>query len=300
MGHMIVTGTADGLYEIDLDGGVQHKALPGKQISAVSGDWAIADDVLTSLSADRTVPLPDGLVPRSVLSEAGGACTVGTSEARLFSVGPDGAEPVASFDRIPSRSQWSTPWGGPPDTRSLGRGATGLLVNVHVGGVWRADNDDDGNDVWIEAVASDRDAHQVVAVDTTVAVAAGAGVGQSTDGGTTWTWGAQGLISPYSRAVAISQDWLLASASTGPGASNGSLYRRPLDKPKQAFKTCGAKGDLPRRFPFIVNTFELAAAGELVALGTPGGELYLSEDAGESWRLLSDGLPGVRCVAFAE
>jgi hypothetical protein len=298
MGHMIVTGTADGLFEIDFEGAVQRKTLLGKEVSVVSGDWVIADDVVAALSEDRTVSLPDGLVPRSLLSQAGGACIVGTSEARLFSVGPDGAEPIDSFDRIPNRDTWSTPWGGPPDVRSMARSATALFVNVHVGGVWRADDADE--DPWVEIVAPDADVHQVVALDTTLAVAAGAGVGQSTDGGTTWTWSHEGLISPYSRAVAISDGWLLASASTGPGARNGNLYRRPLDKPNQAFKTCGGKGELPKRFAFNVNTFELVAEGELVALGTPSGELYLSEDAGETWRLLADALPGVRCVAFAE
>lgn len=299
MGHMIVTGTADGLYEIDLEGVVQRKALPGKQISAVSGDWVIADDVLASLSDDRTVSLPDGLVPRSLLGEAGGTCIVGTSGARLFDVRPDGAEPIDSFDRIPTRQVWSTPWGGSPNVRSLARGTAGLFVNVHVGGVWRSEDAGNLDGGWVEVVGADVDVHQVIAVETTVVVATASGVGQTTDGGVNWTWSAQGLISPYSRAVAISDDWLLASASTGPGANNGSLYRRPRERPKQAFKTCGGRGELPNRFPFNVNTFELAAAGELVALGTPGGELYLSEDGGESWRLLADALPGVRCVAFA-
>lgn len=299
MGHMIVTGTADGLCEIDLEGVVQRKALPGKQISAVSGDWVIADDVLASLSDDRTVSLPDGLVPRSLLGEAGGTCIVGTSGARLFDVRPDGAEPIDSFDRIPTRQVWSTPWGGSPNVRSLARGTAGLFVNVHVGGVWRSEDAGNLDGGWVEVVGADVDVHQVIAVETTVVVATASGVGQTTDGGVNWTWSAQGLISPYSRAVAISDDWLLASASTGPGANNGSLYRRPRERPKQAFKTCGGRGELPNRFPFNVNTFELAAAGELVALGTPGGELYLSEDGGESWRLLADALPGVRCVAFA-
>lgn len=300
MGHMIVTGTADGLYEIGLDGVVQRKALLGKQISVISGDWVIADDVVTSLSDDRTVSLPDGLVPRSLLGEAGGTCIVGTSGARLFDVRPDGAEPIDAFDRIPTRQNWSTPWGGSPNIRSLARGTAGLFVNIHVGGVWRSDDSGDLDGGWVEVVGADVDVHQVVAVETTVVVAAATGVGQTTDGGVNWTWSAQGLISPYSRAVAISDGWLLASASTGPGANNGSLYRRPWDRPKQAFKTCGGRGELPNRFPFNVNTFELAAAGDLVALGTPGGELYLSEDHGESWRLLADALPGVRCVAFAQ
>jgi hypothetical protein len=37
-----------------------------------------------------------------------------------------------------------------------------------------------------------------------------------------------------------------------------------------------------------------------VAVGTPTGEVYLSDDSGGSWRLLVDALPGVRSVSFTE
>ena len=43
----------------------------------------------------------------------------------------------ALFDAIPTRSGWTTPWGGPPDTRSIAIGPAGLFAGVHVGGVWR-------------------------------------------------------------------------------------------------------------------------------------------------------------------
>jgi hypothetical protein len=290
---MILTGTADGLYQIDLAGKVVRHALAGTEIRAVSGDWAIVDDVVRSLSEDRALELPESLVPRCLLGGPGSTCVVGTSEARLFETDASGSRPIESFDDIPSRKDWSTPWGGPPDTRSIARGAKGLLVNVHVGGVWRAVDGD-----WVEAVKADADGHQVVATEQSVAVAAAVGVGQSDDGGVTWSWTAEGLHAPYCRAVTIAEGWLLASASDGPGTQRGGIYRRPLDQPGAAFESCGGKGELPKIFPYNVDTFELAAVGSLVAVGTATGELYLSEDAGESWRLLIKALPGVRCVDF--
>src|SRR4029450_2251545 len=79
MGNMIVTGTADGLFEIGLDGAIRRQALPGTEVRAVSGDWATADDRVLSLADGKTVDLPPGLLPHCLLGVAGGGCLVGTS-----------------------------------------------------------------------------------------------------------------------------------------------------------------------------------------------------------------------------
>lgn len=293
---MILVGTADGLVELALDGGEIRRALPGVEVQALSGDWALADGQVLSLTEGRPWPLPDGLVARCVLSLAGGRALVGTSHARLFTVGgPNGMVPEQSFDAIPSRKTWSTPWGGPPDTRSVALASTGPVVGVHVGGVWRVEGDE-----WIEAVPSEADNHQVVANGDLVAVAAAIGVGQSTDGGRTWDWHDDGLHAPYCRAAALTDEWLLVSASTGPGSRRGALYRRPIGDPQRPFVPCGDSGkdDLPAAFTHNIDTFELAASGSLAVMGTPTGELYVSEDSGATWSLVADSLPGVRCVQF--
>ena len=123
-------------------------------------------------------------------------------------------------------------------------------------------------------------------------------MGQSLDGGATWTWNTKGLHASYCRAVTIAEGWMLVTASDGPGAKRGAVYRRPLDQPDAPFEGCGGSthGVLPKFFPYNVDTFELAAAGELVVVGTPSGELYLSDDAGGTWNQLNVTLPGVRCV----
>lgn len=299
---MLLVGTADGLLDLALDGTEERRTLDGADVTAVSGDWAIANGWVMSLDSGQPVDLPDDLAPRCLLALDGGRALVGTSDARLLVVGgPEGTARDALFDSVPTRENWSTPWGGPPDTRSLALGGDRPFAGVHVGGVWRRDPSG-----WIEVVPAEADDHQVACAGDRVVVAAGIGIGQSEDGGDTWHWSDDGLHGRYSRAVAVADDWLLASASTGPGTTEAAVYRRPLADPEAPFTRCGAEsggtsaGDtLPRAFTRNIDTFELAAAGALAAVGTPTGDLYLSEDAGGAWRCIASALPGVRCVEFS-
>ncbi|HET6954282.1 MAG TPA: hypothetical protein VFI47_28215 [Acidimicrobiales bacterium] len=293
---MLLVGTADGLLDLALDGTVERRTMPGAEVRAVSGDWAIAEGWVVALDTGEAVALPGGLVPQCITALAGGRALVGTSDARVVEVGgPGGPTRDALFDAVPARSRWTTPWGGPPDTRSVAVGPGGPLAGVHVGGVWRR-----GPAGWAEIVPVEADDHQVVAQGRVVAVAAAVGVGQSDDGGDTWRWGDEGLHAPYCRSVALAEGWLLAGASTGPATREGAVYRRPLADPSTPFARCGGGHDgLPRSFPHNVDTFTLAAAGSLVAVGTPTGDLYLSEDSGATWRRPATTLPGIHCVEFA-
>jgi hypothetical protein len=293
---MLLVGTADGLLDLALDGREERRTMTGADVASVSGDWAVADGWVMALDTGAAVALPDGLVPRCVVALDGGRALVGTSDARVVEVGgPEGPARDVLFDAVPTRGGWSTPWGGPPDTRSLALGPAGPYAGVHVGGVWRREPGE-----WIEVVPAEADDHQVVCAGDTVAVAAGIGVGQSDDRGDTWHWSADGLHGRYCRAVALAEGWLLASASTGPATTEAAVYRRPLADQQAPFTRCGGEGEgLPLAFPHNIDTFELAAAGPLVAVGTPTGELHLSDDSGASWRTISTALPGVRCLEFA-
>lgn len=296
---MLLVGTADGLLDLALDGTEERRTLAGADVVSISGDWAVAGGWVIALDTGQAVTMPDGLVPRCVLALDGGRALVGTSDARVVSVGA-AAGPARDllFDAVPTRLAWSTPWGGPPDTRSLALGPEGPYAGVHVGGVWRRASVE-----WVEVVPPEADDHQVVYADGVLAVAAGIGVGQSDDDGRTWHWSDDGLHGRYCRAVAVADGWLLASASTGP-ATEGAVYRRPLADPAAPFSRCGAERGgngtgLPHAFAHNIDTFALAAAGALVAVGTPTGELYVSEDSGASWRTVDAPVPGIHCVAFA-
>src|SRR5437588_6243001 len=102
--------------------------------------WAIVDgdEIVSSADGQRwtTKAQTDGSF-RCLLPTAEGAL-VGTDGAHLLRLGPSGAEPVVGFDKAPGREEWYTPWGGPPDTRSLSAEAGALYANVHVGGILRS------------------------------------------------------------------------------------------------------------------------------------------------------------------
>jgi hypothetical protein len=199
---------------------------------------------------------------------------------------------VQSFDQIPTRDQWYTPWGGPPDTRSIARTADGAaLVNVHVGGVWR----DGGDGSWTEVIDVDSDTHHVLAVDHDVVVAAAVGFGRSEDNGRTFRFTTHGLHASYCRAVAIANGYVLVTASTGPFTKQGAVYRRPLDS-DEPFVRC--VNGLPEWFEDNIDTFQLSARGAEVAIGTYDGRLFHSRDAGASWTQLADGLDPIRCVTL--
>jgi photosystem II stability/assembly factor-like uncharacterized protein len=145
----------------------------------------------------------------------------------------------------------------------------------------------------------EKDTHQVLAADdgTDVVVAAAAvGFGQSNDGGRTFAWTTDGLHDTYCRAVAIADDVVLVTASTGPYTRHAAVYVRPLDAGGQ-FTRCD--NGLPEWFESNIDTFQLAARESVVALGTDDGRVFLSQDAGTSWALLASGLGTVRCVAIA-
>ena len=236
--------------------------------------------------------IADADTPELTCIAAGGpGVLVGTAGAHLARVtGPIG--PVdgtlqldEEFDALAERATWYTPWGAPPDTRSIAvdgvAGAT--LVNIHVGGVARRA----GDEAWRALVDIDVDVHQiVVAPDGSYLVATGAaGFGRSTDGGSTWRWDADGMHGSYCRAVAVTGDGelVLLSSSTGPGSSGsvaGAVYRRPL----------ASTGDWERVTPMVdgnVDTGRLAGerdgGGKTAVFVTESGDVFTSADAGATW-----------------
>jgi hypothetical protein len=295
---MIRLATDDGLISFPAD--QRADRFRGRKVVALAGDWAVLGDGSVASIGDGAAPVTDfdGLTPWCAASLADGGAIVGTSEARLFRVSPDSsAAPVETFDRIPTRDEWYTPWGGPPDTRSVtvtSAGAT--MVNVHVGGIWAGSPDDP--DGWSPVVEVDADVHEVTAspVSPTVVAAAAIGCGVSLDGGHGWRWSDDGLHASYSRAVAIAGDVVLVTASTGPSTRSAALYRRALtsDGP---FERC--ERGLPESFPFNLDTFTLAADADEAVLGTQDGRLFRSTDQGGSWELVADDLPAINAVSLS-
>ena len=293
-------GTGGGLWELDGDQASAVEALTGKSLTALAADgsraWAIVDGrtlwecagsswteraTIEGPAATCVAPTPIGLL-------------VGTEQAHLLRLTAGGLTPVESFEAIDGRETWYTPWGDPADVRSIAASVDGTLhVNVHVGGVARSR---DGGRTWAPTVDIERDVHQVLAHPSraeVVLAAAAAGFGLSRDGGTSWQFITTGLHAHYLRAVAVSDDTVLISASTGPGGRRAALYRTRLDG-GAPFERCG--DGLPPWFGDNVDTGCLAAVGPVVAVGTADGRVFRSLDAGAHWDVLAKGLPPVTCV----
>jgi hypothetical protein len=218
---------------------------------------------------------------------------VGSAEARLFRL--DGGELVAieAFDRVEGREEWFTPWGDPPSTRALSRDeAGGVYVNVHVGGIPRSD---DAGATWTPTLEVRADAHQVVTPPSDpglVLAATARGLALSEDRGASWRFDTDGLPNVYCRAVAFAEETIFLTAADGPRGGHAALYRRPLaDGP---FERCG--GGLPEWFARNIDSHCLDAAGDRVAFGTSEGAVYESNDRGETWAVVAEGLPAVNCL----
>ena len=220
----------------------------------------------------------------------------GTEEAHLLRlVGDDGVlAPLEAFETVGGRETWFTPWGGPPAVRSIAQDLAGRLhANVHVGGIPRSV---DAGASWEPTIDIDADVHQVVAHPTEpdVVLAAGAvGLAVSVDGGSSWRIEREGLHATYARAVAVAGDRVLLSVSNGPRGGRAAIYRTALE-PGSTFERC-TEG-LPEWFDGNIDSGWLDARGSEVGFGTGDGEVFVSDDAGESWTRAATGLPSIRAV----
>jgi hypothetical protein len=294
----ILVATADGLHELG-DGAVfgrVHHA--GRVVTTVAQGrkefWTVIEgsEVWHTADLDRWTHLADMVNHRATCVAAmDDDVLVGSSQARLFRVLGEGLEPVSAFDRAEGRSTWYTPWGGPPDTRSISEWDEAVYVNVHVGGILRTV---DRGETWTPTIDIDADVHQVTTAEGLVLAASAGGLAMSTDRGEAWTFRSEGLEASYSRAVTVCGDAVLVSASRGPRGGHAAVYRGAL--PGGGLERC--RTGLPEWFDDNIDSYCLDAHPDrsFVAFGTSDGQVFASEDAGRSWAEFASGLPPVRRV----
>jgi len=299
----ILVATDEGLHLVKGEHTARVDDLAGREVralAAVAGSWwAIVDGRELWRSADGTRwALATTLQKRKAtcLAATPAGLLVGTTRAHLLRLERDRVAPVPSFDEAEGRQTWYTPWGAPADVRSISVGARGVVyVNVHVGGVLRSTG---AGAAWRPMLDIEHDVHQVRAFPShagLVLVAAADGFGVSADGGDTWRWANEGLHAHYCRAVALADDTVLVSASTGYQGHRAAVYRRRLEG-GEGFERCGT--GLPEWFADNVDTGCLAARGRTAAIGTEDGCVFLSRDAGLEWDAIAKGLASVRAVAL--
>lgn len=304
MGEVLV-GTAAGLHYL----GSHRVELPSHSVTAMAPTGA---DGWMALTAANELWSAEGAAAPWVrvaalsghratcFAPVDGSVLAGTTGAHLLRVSGGEVEPVPAFEAVDGRERWYTPWGAPPDTRSLATAAGGaLLVNVHVGGIPRST---DGGATWQPTIDIDSDVHQVVASSPrrgspeVVVAATALGLAYSDDGGASWEFVTDGLHATYSRAVAVAADSVLCSVSNGPGGGQSAVYRADLPlTPASRLERC--VDGLPEWFGDNVDTGCLAADAELAAIGSRRGDVYVSTDGGRTWAQRGSGLPAVNWVA---
>lgn len=297
---MILVGTDGGFVAL----GAEMPSQPsGHAITAVcradDAIWAISDRSLLWYYPDEgegqvVAKLDNGQAHCLLATES--TVLVGASEARLFRL--EGTELVLDdgFMSAEGRDTWHTPWGGPPDVRSMAADMDGAIyLNVHVGGVLRSR---DGG-LWQPTMDISADVHQVIADPIrphTAYAASAVGLAITTTGAEAWSFEVTGLHASYCRAVAVGDDYLLVSASEGPGGSKAGVYRRPLNL-SAPFQKCSQ--GLPEWFSTNVDTFCLAAKGRQAVIGSSDGTVYMSDDSGATWMTAAKDVPGIHSVTLA-
>jgi hypothetical protein len=298
----ILIGTADGVHVM---GAERPAVLSGHRIDAVTrGDdawWVLTDATDVWILPDHTTPsrvaaITDARV--NCLLPRRDEILLGAEAAQLYHLPASGDEPTLdeAFTRAPGRDDWYTPWGGPPDVRSMGLDVDDTIyLNVHVGGVLRYRDDDP---VWRDTMDINADAHEVIAhpeIPGTAIAATARGLAISRDGATTWEFRTDGLHARYCRAVAAADDRVFVSASRSNRGENAAVYRTDLDG--SLLERC--TGDLPQWFTNNINTGCLQAARDTVLIGDADGTLYQSEDGGTTWFVAAKELPAIRCIGLA-
>jgi hypothetical protein len=294
----ILVGTRDGLYDLDVASGKSGMSHAGRDVTDVALEggelWAILDgsEIWHAAGVDWSLRVADlqGLSGNCIADTRAGI-VVGTSEAHLFRVAGDGLEAISSFDQLDEREEWFTPWGGPPDTRSITEDDEAVYVNVHVGGILRSD---DQGATWRPTIDIHEDVHCVLAQPGNLLAACAGGLATSPDHGRTWTIRSDGLHAAYCRGLAVCGDRVLLTASTGPGGRRSAIYRAALAG--GSFERCIA--GLPEWFDDNIDSLclDAVADGSVAAFGTADGQVFASIDCGETWGAIASDLPQVRCV----
>ena len=295
----VLVGTSSGLYELS---DAPNIRLAGHEITWIgkndSGLWSIVGGSQIwhrDSDADwQPIASVDSWQVNCLLLTSSGTL-VGTSEAHLLALRDSHLETVHSFEQAEGREDWFTPWGGPPDVRSMSAGPEDTIyVNVHVGGVLRSEG---GGQSWRSTIDIQADVHQVLCHPGSglVLAATAHGLAVSADGGRSWKFAGEGLHAHYLRAVAVAEETVLVTASTGPATRRAALYRKPLEGGRN-FERC--ESGLPEWFSANIDTFCMAASGSQVAFGTSEGKIFASPDQGRSWTVAAEGLPAVRCITL--
>jgi len=213
---------------------------------------------------------------------------IGTEPPHVYRLLTDGGtvQRIPSFDELEGRSQWYTPWGGPPALRSFASTEDGwVYADIHVGSIMRSP---DWGESW-EPVTPElhEDVHQVATCPQSnrrVYANTFRAVYISEDRGQSWLHRADDLGGRYGRAIVAhpeDPDCLLATVSDGPHGANvhGQLYRS-----EDAGRTWVHIGEgFPSATKENIDTFHVAFSSEGTAWAVVDRTLYIGRDHARQW-----------------
>jgi hypothetical protein len=319
----LYAATGDSIVRLDMTGNGWRAEtfLAGSGAQCLALDPADADTVYAGLregGVRRTTDggrtwvdcaLPEPGVFSLAVSAADGAVYAGTEPSRLFRSDDrgDSWRELETLLELPSRPTWRFPprpwtshvrWIAPsPHVARL------ILVGIELGGLMRSS---DGGETWQDhRPGAQRDVHSL-AWDPNrpgwAYEAGGGGAAFSDDAGETWQAADDGRDRHYTWSVAVEPnvaDVWYVSASTGPFAAHGRgdpqarIYRREGAEPWSALS-----GGLPEPLPAMPYAL-IATDGRLFA-GLSDGQIWESNDRGDSWYVLHVGAPirGINALAF--
>lgn len=311
---MILVATQSGLVAVDDDGNQRFRVLEGREVSYVSTDTdgrvlAIADESeIVSAPSIEYAARDDGWsvlgslpgARANCLADLAGRLFIGAEDARMWVMPSEGGEPtrIESFDAVPTRDEWDTPWGGPPDVRSLATIAGDspvIYADIHVGWIVRSF---DLGETWTQLQGLHRDVHRVnshrLAPDRVYAATA-QGCFISEDRGESW----EQHLEPfeprnYQRCVMPdfdAPDLFLCTASLGPHPKGETGCEAMIFRTVDAGETWeNAHNGLPEHFYDNINTHMLAASAQrpgVFAFHDAEESVYMTDDAGAEWRKLA-------------
>lgn len=299
--YILIATWDNGLYRFD--GKTFHQELADQSVRSVVADGhggvlAIVGghSVCRRTSNGEWTVMAEGEFALSCCVPIGNLIFVGTDDARILRVDPDGAmQSLTGFDAVEGRDKWYAGTAivegklmGPPlGIRSMAATCDGavLLANVHVGGIPRST---DAGVTWRPTIDIDSDVHQVCAHPTRrdiVIAASAAGLCLSLDAGATWTIEQRGLHAAHCSGVAFGRNDIFVSASTDPFAAQGAVYRRPIDS-NGPLQPMG--GGMPRWIDSRADTDCIATRDSMAAVIDGSGCLYVSQDDGATWSYPAD------------
>ena len=282
--HAFAIGTSDGIYDT---GGKKLCELSG----SISAGVAAHDEITLIVDDHEVWRLTKGEGARiatsdltiNCIAEVGGDLYVGTEKARLARIVDGDIEFIESFDLISGRSEWNTPWGGPPDVRSLAVSSSGdIYADIHVGWIVRSS---DGGATWVECRNGlEKDVHQVVAHPDrhqTVLAATARGFYISDDSGNSFVRKTEPMAYYYQRACSCfpGTETVLVSTSTGPHGNAGAKLYRSENFGSEWHEVVR----LPEEIRNNIDTFHLCVTAEGRALVCADKLLFASDDYGESF-----------------